>query len=97
MWYLNVGIQVLIGEDQLALCKAKVLFTSLDLPAKAKVLEFTQFNGRYGCAVCKEEGIVVRVGRGSTRVYPYSDNLSLRDHNESAHFGRRALADKEVC
>ena len=66
-----------------------------DLPAKSKLLNFTQFNGRFGCTVCKHEGKVVRVGNGSTRVYPY-DNSELRTHAESYRLGKMALQRREV-
>ena len=96
VFLLYVGVQILL-DHQSATCKAKVLCTTLDLPAKAKVLSFTQYNGRYGCTVCKEEGMVVRVGRGSTRVYQYTDQPApIRNHEECSRFGQMALAQNEV-
>ena len=90
------GVTVNIrGEEKV--CKAKVLFATVDLPAKAKVINFTQFNGRYGCSVCKEEGLIVRVGRGTTRVYKCRQPLApLRSHEECYMFGKRALQQEEV-
>ena len=90
-------MQVLLEHDQCATCKVKILCTTLDLPAKAKVLGFTQYNGRFGCTVCKQEGMVVEVGRGSTRVYPYSGQiLPIQSHEECSRFGRLGLAKNEV-
>ena len=78
---LYVGVQILF-DHQSATCKAKVLCTTLDLPAKA---------------ICKEEGMAVRVGRGSTQVYQYTDQPApIRNHEECSRFGRMALADNEV-
>lgn len=83
------------GQDKL--CKVKVLLATVDLPAKAKVLNFTQFNGKYGCSVCKEEGLIVKVGRGNTRVYKCTGPFApLRSHEECYIFGKRALQQEEV-
>ena len=90
------GVVVKIrGEEKI--CKAKVLFATFDLPAKAKALNFNQFNGKYGCSVCKQEGLVVRVGRGNARVYQCAQPLApLRSHEECYAFGVRALQKEEV-
>ena len=93
----NTGVTVQVGSDE-KLCKAKVLCATFDLPAKAKVLEFTNFNGRCGCTVCKEEGMVVKVGRGTTRIYKSSQALGpLRSHDECFTLGQRALLQEQVC
>ena len=34
----------------------------------------TQYNGRFGCQVCLQEGLTVE----RTRTYPYKENLCLR-------------------
>jgi len=89
---------VVVNGGSTAICRARVLCATFDLPAKAKVLKFTQFNGRFGCTVCKEEGMVVTVGRGRTRVYPYTDPLAqLRRHKECYEMGKVALSQDEVC
>lgn len=89
---------MVINGEQTATCRVKVLCTTLDLPAKAKVLNFVQYNGQFGCSVCKEEGMMVKVCRGSTRVYKYScPPTSLRNHEECYKLGRRALVQEEVC
>lgn len=86
-----------LNGGQTATCRVKVLCTTVDLPAKAKVLNFTQYNGRFGCTVCKQEGVVVKVGKGSTRVYQYTDPLAqLRSHRECFEFGKMALVQDEV-
>ena len=36
-------------------CKARLL-CSVDLPARASVLNMKQFNGKYGCSQCEDEG-----------------------------------------
>ena len=94
-YHPKIGFNVLIGGEE-KVCKVKVLCATFDLPAKAKVLEFTYFNGRFGCTVCKEEGIVVKVGRGNTRVFKPSPPLPLRSHDECYSLGRKALLTGQV-
>ena len=38
---------------------AIVLNCSLDLPARAVVTNMKQYNGRYGCLYCEEEGTTI--------------------------------------
>jgi len=38
------------------LLRAKLLFCVFDLPARAAVLNLTQWNGRYSCTYCLDEG-----------------------------------------
>ena len=85
-----------VGGEK-ALCCVKVLCGTFDLPAKAKICNFTQFNVRFGCTVCKEEGTVVKVGKGNARVYPCAKSLAtLRNHKECLSLGKRALFLEEV-
>ena len=51
--------------------KLAVICCTLDLPAKASVLNMTQFNGTFGCISCEEPGEVVSSGKGHARSYPY--------------------------
>ena len=46
--------------------------------------------------MCKEEGLVVKVGKGNTRVYKYSEQLVLRNHEECYALGRKALLEEKV-
>ena len=75
-----------------------ILCVTNDLPAKAKLLNFTQFNGEYGCTVCTQKGKVVPVGAGRTRVYEYPrDSTPPRSHEDCLTFGKRALQTQKVC
>jgi len=76
-----------------------ILCVTTDLPAKAKLLNFTQFNGEYGCTVCKQKGRVVPVGAGRTRVYEYPKDSKppLRSHEDCLALGKRALQTEKVC
>ena len=75
--------------------QSKNYLCNLDFPAKAKVLEF---NGKFGCTICKQEGMVVKVGRGNTRVYKPSLAIApLRNHEECYTLGQTALFADQVC
>ena len=51
---------------------AHVVGCVCDLPAKAILLNFIQFNGAYGCAYCEQSGESFRTeGGGTVRVFPY--------------------------
>lgn len=52
--------------------KLCVICGTVDLQAKAYILNMTMFNGAFGCATCEEEGTVVRHGNGHARCYPYT-------------------------
>ena len=50
-----VGITVSNPVGEIT-CKARLLMCSVDLPARAFVLNMKQFNGKYGCSQCEDEG-----------------------------------------
>ena len=37
-------------------CRARLLFVVADLPAKASLLNIIQYNGKFGCPTCYQEG-----------------------------------------
>ena len=80
----GVGFEVTLPNGSAAVCKAKLLFTVCDLPAKAVLMNCNQFNGRYGCSNCKNEGEQVQSGRGQTRVYRRTDRDQMRTHAKNA-------------
>ena len=92
-----LGITVPVGPQE-KVCKAIVVCFTADLPAKAKVLHFNQYNGEYGCNTCVHAGKTVPVGRGITRAFEYRATPEpLRDHNRCFELGRQALQIKHVC
>ena len=54
-----------------AYVKLAVVCCTVDLPAKAGLLNMTQYNGTQGCISCEEPGEVVSSGKGHARSYPY--------------------------
>lgn len=74
-----------------------LLCLTVDLPAKAKILDAAQFNGQFGCSVCKQEGQVVKVGRGTSRVFEYVEPPPpMRTHSECYSHGKKAVKQQKV-
>ncbi len=75
---------ITVGEKKL---RCIILSAVADAPAKCLLMNTVQFNGRYGCPVCYNEGQVAQVSeRGHSRVYPFEDS-SLRTHEEMRNIG----------
>ena len=92
----HVGVLDPVGRTQ-EVCRAMVLCATADLPGKAKLLNFTQFSGEFGCCVCTQPGDVVPVGRGSMSVYKHLPvPAPLRKHQECFTNGRTALTTHRV-
>lgn len=45
-----------IGQQ---IIRARIISVVMDLPAKAMILHCNQYNGAFGCAVCKHPGEMV--------------------------------------
>ena len=48
--------------------KVRVLVGVCDSVARCDVRFFKQFNGKFGCGLCKHSGVQVQKGRGTVRV-----------------------------
>ena len=51
-----LGVKVSVQGEGEVVCRARLLFVVADLPAKASLLNMTQFNGKFGCPTCYHEG-----------------------------------------
>ena len=60
----------------------------VDLPAQAKLLNMKQYNGKFGCATCEDEG-VPRPGAYMQRNWPCTTNRALRTHTSIKHCAGR--------
>lgn len=79
---LNNGIEICVNGETLTVTLS-VLCVTLDLPAKAGVLNMTYYNGSEACITCEEPGVTVRQGRGHSKSYPYRSpeaQFPLRSH-----------------
>ncbi|XP_013380319.1 uncharacterized protein LOC106151541 [Lingula anatina] len=74
--------------------KGILLCGTCDLPAKCLMMNMAQFNGRFGCPKCKQEGVVVKTGKGHTRTFPFQENSidgPKRSHEEFIEHGENAF------
>lgn len=76
------------------LVKGKLLATTVDLPAKAMVANCKQFNGKFGCSVCLDEG----AGRPNcpSRYWPFNPVSIPRTHESWIADAKEAVASKSV-
>ncbi|KAJ8309950.1 hypothetical protein KUTeg_011815, partial [Tegillarca granosa] len=66
----ETGITFVLDSEEVVV-KLAVLCGTVDLPAKAGVLNMTYFNGAESCITCEEPGKVVKQGKGHSRCFPY--------------------------
>ena len=62
---------------------------------KIEIIISTSANGKYGCPKCKQEGNVIKTGKGHTRVFPFDAALidgPKRSHSEFVSNGEDAFA-----
>ena len=65
-----------------------------DLPALALFILFNMYNGKFGCMKCVQKGLTVE----KTRVYPYIQNIILRNEQNVEEWAEQALEiGKPVC
>ena len=81
---LDVSINTPEGIKHL---KAKLLLGVFDLPAKAAAVNMMQYNGRYGCLYCLDEGIYF----SHRRLYLPSDNHRPRNMKDMTKWAKQAI------
>ena len=90
------GVEIASPDlEHASICKAIVLSSAFDLPAKACALNMVQFNGNYSCAHCLQKGKQITTsGGGSVHIFPYQyDNLSgpVRTHSDTIVNAKKAF------
>ena len=69
---------------------------TVDLPAKAMILNVKQFNGKHGCTNCEYEGIP-RPSAKMIRDWPYrEDCMKERTHSSMIQYARQSVKEKAV-
>ena len=70
----HVGVEIHPPDaDQPFVITVHTICASCDLPAKAMVQNFIQFNGIYGCGYCEQPGEVVSTERGGNiTTFPFN-------------------------
>ena len=71
--FSNKGVQVQpAGEHAPFQMKVCVIGCTCDLPARALVQNFIQFNGFYGCSFCQQPGKTTQTSNGGhVHTFPY--------------------------
>ena len=93
------GVEVNIpNRDSPVVVHAMLIGGTCDLPAKCMVLNMNQFNGRYGCAKCLQQGKSVPSGKGSVWIFPFDkENIDgpYRNHVDTIEHGMQAIERNE--
>lgn len=92
---MNVTVGVIIGSRGFV-CHAVSLIGSTDLLAKSACQEFTQFNGECGCSFCEDKGLVVPVGKGHARAYPYIPGPPTQQRTKERVFNQGKMAQQSA-
>ncbi|GBN42842.1 hypothetical protein AVEN_5111-1 [Araneus ventricosus] len=86
------------GKDSVKTTKVFTLTCSSDAPARCAMQNFKQFNGKFGCGFCEQEGLRVAKGKGHCRIYPFNGQVAAkRTFENCVQNAEEALAtDKSV-
>ena len=95
---LSNGIRMFVPSIHETLNVRGVLLTgTCDTPARCECLNFTNFNGKYGCSFCLTEGVNIPLEpQGHVLAFPYQNELSLRTSENTQRFATTASADEPV-
>ena len=85
----GIPISTPVGQRCL---RAKLLCCVFDLPARAMALNFTQWNGHYGCTHCLDEGTQV----SHVRIYLPGDKHAVRTERDSLKWATKASTGSPV-
>lgn len=73
---------------------ARLLLCTVDLPARACVLNMKQFNGKNGCSYCEDEG-EPRASNHLHRNWPYTRTSISRSHHSIMTNARDAIDEND--
>lgn len=90
------GIGVTTSSGAVVQARGAILFSSMDLQAKALNVNMHQHNGACGCSTCEATGQHVRSGKGWARHYPYNPNEKERTHQSILENANEALTTGKV-
>ena len=71
---------------------AIILICSVDLPAQAKVLNMKQYNGKFACPICEDEG-VPRPRAPMIRNWPFNYSSIIRTRNSVKSNAQKAIEE----
>ena len=88
---VGIVVNTPVGE---VTARAKLLMFVADLPARALVLNMKQYNGKFGCAHCEDEG-QTRATSHLHRNWPFSAVSVPRTHDGIIKNAKDALESRE--
>jgi len=91
---LFLGIDVDTPDGRMK-AHVMLLFSCVDLPAQALMLNMKQFNGKWGCNYCEDEG-VPRRSCHLHRNWPYEESVVLRTHQSMMQNAHDSKASSSV-
>lgn len=71
------------GRATIKTTKVFTLICTSDAPARCAMQNFKQFNGKFGCGFCEQEGERVTKGKGHCRIYPFDGQMAVERTFES--------------
>ena len=87
---LCIGISDVRTPAGLLRCHTVLLLASVDLPARALLLNMKQYNGKFSCCYCEEEG-VPRASSHLHRNWPYHQHVSVRTQSSMRQNARETI------
>eukprot|EP00733_Pompholyxophrys_punicea_P000631 Pompholyxophrys_punicea_v1_NODE_203_length_2776_cov_3.808597.p1 type:complete len:682 gc:universal NODE_203_length_2776_cov_3.808597:616-2661(+) len=79
--YYTSGFEVSFGAQKIK-SRGAILTVSLDAPARAAVLQMSQFNGQHGCNFCDAAGVNIPLTKGTVHVYPPGVGARRSEHTQ---------------
>lgn len=73
----------------------QLVAVTLDLPARAMVMNMKQYNGKFGCCYCEDEGSNPP-GQATHRYYPCIETSVPRQHGSILECARQAATARQA-
>ena len=91
----NIGVSITFETEKVTI---KALYVpSLDLPAKAMILEFIAHNGYYSCSYCDDPGHAPKNKKGRRQhAFAYGSNGNLRTNEQWKMDALKAVETKRM-
>lgn len=94
---LAEGINItLLNRVEPIQVRGVLLTGTADTPAKSDFLNFKKFNGAFECMACCIEGENTETENGSTHVYPYEEQLTLRTSVNCINWSQAATEENPI-
>ena len=93
--FYDSGIQVPGSADGDITVRCMLFVATVDLPARAALMNMKQYNGKCACHLCKTGG--TSYGQHNLhRCWPYEENHEKRTHKDQIHFATKATQKQPV-